>query len=587
VKLMQLSRHLLGQIVTLAALMSASVASGKVPQNPPAPHDSPVALRSSTRLVQLNVVVQNKKGDPVYNLTKDHFTLLDQGVPQKIAVFSGQSAAPGRPSPAAATAPNIFTNRFDQTGQPTGGVTVILFDALNTSFLDQAYARNQVVKFLRQLQPQDHVALYILTTKIITVNEFTQDASSLLKAIAKFGGYSSVQLDASNAESRDEIAAQAAALDVERMSAQIREFLRGGEGQISDFANIDRALTTMSALEAIANHVARIPGRKNLIWVSGSFPISIGYDADTMMEINREHRSFGPELEHAARALDQANMAVYPVDARGLMGSSMFSASNSTGMSGRISPRPGDLAPDPNNFFTMTTLADRTGGRAFFNTNDIEGAIQRAIGDGEYTYTIAFYPTHGKWDGKFHELKVKMADKGYTLRYRKGYFAVPEPKGGEEENKLSLDAAVASPVEWTNLDVQVALKQYQTDSRALVLQVAVNPHELQFTNEAERQEALVYAIFWQLGEGNKSISSERETFNLNLKPETYQKMMEEGLKFSGQIVLAPETTRLRVIVQDGKTGTIGTLTIPIKQYLDARIQAAKAAATNQPKEKPN
>ncbi|HXI74569.1 MAG TPA: VWA domain-containing protein [Pyrinomonadaceae bacterium] len=567
---MRPSPRWLCQIVILAAVTGSSAASGQVLQNTPVPQDSAVSLRSSTRLVQLNVVVQNRKGEPVHNLTRDHFTLFDQGVPQKIAVFSVQSAAPGKPTPAGATASNIFSNRFDQAGQPAGSVTVILFDALNTPILDQSRAREQVVKFLRQLQPQDHVALYILTTRIITVNEFTQDAGSLLKAIAKFGGYSSVQLDASNAESRNEIAAQAAALDVERMSTQLKEFLRGGDGQISDFANIDRALTTTSALEAIANHVARIPGRKNLIWVSGSFPISIGYDSETLMQVNREHRSFEPELEHAARALDQADMAVYPVDARGLMVSPLFNASNSTGMSARTPPRPGDLGPNPDNFFTMTTLADRTGGRAFYNTNDIEGAIQRAIGDGEYTYTIGFYPSHGKWDGKFHELKVRVEDKGVNLRYRKGYFATPEPKDQTADNQENLDAAIRSPVEWTNLDLQVTLRTIDTASRALTLQVAFDTHELRFAQKDGRQSGKMYVLFQQLGEGSKQLSSEKETFDMNFKPETYEKLLQIGTNFSGQIVLAPDVISLRVIGQDASSGAIGTVIIRIKQILAAK-----------------
>ena len=569
----------LGQIVTLLAIWGSPTASAQTAPNSPPADQSPIVLRSSTRLVQLNVVVQGKKGEPVTGLTKDDFTVLDQGVAQQIAVFSPRSALPSGAVAATTVPPNVFTNRYDQAGAAPGSVTVILFDALNTAIHDQSYARQQIIKFLGQLQPQDHVAIYILTTQIITVSEFTQDSTSLLKAIQQFSGHDSALLAAATQDTQDindAVQTASASPASARIASQLKQFLDGADGQINDFANVNRAITTTSAIEAIANHVAQIPGRKSLIWVSGSFPIAIGFDADSLFQPEREHRSFGPEIERATRALNQANMAIYPVDARGLMTSPVFNAENRTGFNTRQPFKPGVLSPDQNNFDTMTMLADRTGGRAFFNTNDLEGAIQRAIGDGQYTYTIGFYPTHGKWDGKFHELKVKLADKGYSLRYRKGYFAAPEPKGSEAENKLNLEAAILSPVEWTNLDVQVVLKQYQTDSRALVLQVVLDAHELQFTPKADRQEALLYAIFGQLGAGDKSITSEKETFNLNLKPETYQKMLQEGLKFTGQIVLAPETTRLRVIAQDGKTGTIGTLTIPIKQVLDAKSQASGA-----------
>ena len=586
---MRFSMRWLGQIVTLLAICSLPTAGAQTaPGSPPADQTS-IVLRSSTRLVQLNVVVQGKKGEPVTGLTKDEFTVLDQGVPQQIAVFSPRSALPSGAAVATTVPANIFTNRYDQAGAAPGSVTVILFDALNTSIQDQSYARQQIIRFLGQLRPQDHVAIYILTTQIIAVSEFTQDSTSLLKAIQQFSGHDSALLAAATQNTQDTnnvVQTSSVPPASARIASQLKQFLDGADGQINDFANVNRAITTTSAIEAIANHVAQIPGRKSLIWVSGSFPIAIGFDADSLFQPEREHRSFGPEIERATRALNQANMAIYPVDARGLMTSPAFSAANRS-FNPRDELKPGVLTPDQSNFDTMTMLADRTGGRAFFNTNDLEGAIQRAIGDGQYTYTIGFYPTHGKWDGKFHELKVKLADKGYTLRYRKGYFAAPEPKGSEAENKLNLEAAILSPVEWTNLDVQVVLKQYQPDSRALVLQVALDAHELQFTPKADRQEALLYTIFGQLGEGDKSITSEKETFNLNFKPETYQKMLQDGLKFTGQIVLAPETTRLRVIAQDGKTGTIGTLTIPIKQFLDAKVQASGAAATSPKKENSN
>jgi VWFA-related protein len=548
---------------------------------------STAALRSTTRLVQLNVVVQNKSGQPVQDLTKDHFTLLDEGVPQQIAVFSIQSGSARSASTTPPLAPHIFTNRFDQSGQNPGSVTVILFDALNTSVMDQASARGRVVKFLRQLRPQDHVALYILTTKIITVNEFTQDASSLLAAINKFGGYLSAPLEASDPKNSEVLAAQTTTQQIEHISSQLRQFIEPTDDQLSDFANVDRALTTINAMEAIANHVARIPGRKNLIWVSGSFPISVGLDAESVMKVNREHRSFESELEHAARALDQANMAVYPVDARGLMTAPMYNASNSQAFSGRFPPKAADLGPVPETFDTMIKIADRTGGRAAYNTNDVEGAIRRAITDSEYTYTIGFYPSHTKWDGKFHELKLRVEDKGLTLRYRKGYFATPEPKDPAADNKQNLEAAIRSPVEWTNLDVVTALKAFVPLSRALTLQVAFDTHELQFTPKDGRQVGKIYVYFGQLGEGNKPLSSEQQSFDLNFKPDTYEKLQQIGTKFTGQIVLAPDIVNLRVVGQDATSGAIGTVTIPIRDFLATKITAASSQNAGQNSTKPN
>jgi VWFA-related protein len=544
----------------------------------PASVQAPAVIRSTTRLVQLNVIVHNKKGDPVQGLKKEDFTVLDEGQEQHLATFSANGAGPPDPSSTATLPPNVFSNRFDQSGQAPGNVTVILFDALNTEFLDQAYARQQVVKFLHQLKPQDHVAIYLLTTQLTALNEFTEDSSSLLRAIEQFRGYTSAPLNASNSESLNPGVPVASGPAPDVLTSRVNAFLDGASGRFSDFANINRAESTISAIESIANHVAFVPGRKNLIWVSGSFPISIGYNADSLLQVGREHRSFGDALEHAARALNQANMAIYPVDARGLMAPALYSASNARGFNPRLSARPSGLGPDQGNFDTMIVLADRTGGKAFYNTNDIEGAVQHALADGQFTYTLGFYPTHGRWDGKFHELKVHAKEKGLTLRYRKGYFASADPPNGPVESQAALEAAVLSPVEWTNLHLQVTLKAFEASSRTIELQVALDTHELLLESKEGRWDGKVYVLFSQLGPGNKIIGSEKETFDLNLKPDTYEKYLKIGTKFTGPLTLSPDVVSLRVIAQDASSGSIGTLTIPIKKYL----LASSAPSGNQP-----
>lgn len=550
----------------LAQSATPLFAQGQAPQ--PITPQSPAVIRSTTRLVQINVIVHNKKGELVEGLRKEDFTVLDQGKEQQIAAFSANSAAPRDTASIPPLPPNVFSNRGDPGAANSASVTVILFDALNTAIQDQFYARQQVLKFLRQLQPQDHVAIYVLTTKLMVLNEFTQDATSLLQAIQKFGGYSSPLQDAANPDPKpaDQSIFMNNTPEGDVMASRLRDFLNAADGKFGDFANINRAETTTSAIEAIANHVARIPGRKSLVWVSASFPISIGFDGETLSQPGREQRTFTEEIEHATRALNQANMAIYPIDARGLMALAHYSAANSRPFNTRSPAR--DLGPDQRNFDTMIVLADRTGGKASYNTNDIEGAVQRAIADGEYTYTLGFYPTHGKWDGKFHELKVHVNEKSLTLRHRKGYFALPDPPAGPEENKAALDAAIGSPVEWTNLNLEVTLKAFDRTAHTLDVQVGLDTHELSLAPKDGRWLDTIYVLFDQLGPGDKLITSEKETFGMNMKPETYDRLMKIGTKFSGRLVLSPKVVNLRVIAQDTGTVAIGTLTIPIKKYLE-------------------
>jgi VWFA-related protein len=193
-------------LLSFALLAILLLSSSTVPQSPqssnqpPVPQDSPV-IRSTTRLVQVSVVVTDKKGQPITGLKKENFTLTDESNPQQIAFFSAEVPRPSTP-----TTPlpkNVYTNRYELKGQDPGAVTVVLFDSLNTSPQDQEYVRQQVMKFLKTLKPQDHVAIYALITKLLLLREFTQDSAALVEATNKFKPKELAAYDASNTESFD------------------------------------------------------------------------------------------------------------------------------------------------------------------------------------------------------------------------------------------------------------------------------------------------------------------------------------------------------------------------------------------------
>ena len=135
-------------------------------------------IRVNTRLIQVNVVVHDKNG-PVADLTKNDFTILDKGAPQRIAVFNvyktAVAAAPARQLPT-----GLFTNRLDLRPDHPSSVTVLLLDVMNTAFDDQTYVRDQALKFLSTLRRGDRVALYLLTTRgVQVIHDFTGDAAAV------------------------------------------------------------------------------------------------------------------------------------------------------------------------------------------------------------------------------------------------------------------------------------------------------------------------------------------------------------------------------------------------------------------------
>jgi len=527
---------------------------------PPAKQEASV-LRVATRLVQVNVIVQDKKGEPVSDLTKDDFTLLDQSQPQHISSFSVESirALSGTAQPLPA---NFYSNRLEQkTGTPTS-VTLILLDGLNTKFEDMAYARQQIIKFLSQLQPQDRVALYTLTTHLAVLHDFTSDAAPLLGAIERYKGHVSTALAAGEFEPAD------TGVD------QIDAFLDDANQRVSDFYTQNRVRLTAGALEAIANHVARLPGHKNLIWVSGSFPFYIGF-GDVPASSTQGPTTFRAEVEHAARALNDANLAIYPVDARGLISPAAANPAFSAASRGPVRrrgmpPTAPRISPPRANFDTMNILADCTGGRAFYNTNDIQGSIRRAIDDSRVTYVLGYYPSHGKWDGKFHEIKVQVSRPGVHVRFRRGYFAWPDTPLDFKQREALLHKTISSPLEATGVGLNVRVKPVDVPgARTLRTELQIYSRDITLEPQGDRWVGGLDLLYVQQGPDGREVTGEAKTLNMQLTRETYERVLKDGLIWTRDLPMANGAAQLRIVVRDIASGAIGSVNIPVNKLFPA------------------
>jgi VWFA-related protein len=249
-----------GVVVGVVALSAFAQAPNALTQGPAAP------FRTDIRLVQVNVVVQDKAGRPVSDLTRADFTLFEDGKEQPIELFSVVSDQTKAPLPAIAA--GDFSNRLD--GRAGGAVTVILFDRLNMRLQDQRQARDQIVKALEQIRHEDRVALYLLdSTSVQILHDFTNDSASLLSAFSKQVGRGRPEPDAPPAE-----------------LAMLQGFLLGAAQNTSNVLFQNRVETTANALEAVANRLAGVRGRKNLVWVSSGFPFVYGghFETATMQE---------------------------------------------------------------------------------------------------------------------------------------------------------------------------------------------------------------------------------------------------------------------------------------------------------------
>jgi hypothetical protein len=282
--------------------------------------------------------------------------------------------------------------------------------------------------------------------------------------------------------------------------------------------------------------------------------------------------------------LIDAQIAMYPVDARGLMANSVFDASNpGRDKYGRSISRPGRLgaaisaenANLQNVHSTMQEMADRTGGRAFYNTNDIDGAIRKSIDDGSTYYTLAYYPENKNWNGKFRKIHVTVNKPGVKLRYRLGYYAVdPKAYANQAENQQAAAFALAldpdSPTATALLFHAMVIPPEAQKPNTVLVNFGVDPHAISFEQQADGlAHATVECTVQAFSAKGLLIRGESSTIKAALKPETYARVMQETFPCQQAIDLKPGKYYLRLGVRDDNTGLIGTTA--------ARVTVAQAA----------
>jgi VWFA-related protein len=519
-------------------------------------------LHSTTRLVVVNVVVQDKKGMPVEDLTRDDFTVSDGGKKESISIYSFEPARTIK-APLEALPPNTYSNHLAREGRLPTSATVILLDGLGTKFEDLAWAQKQLIKFLSQLQPQDRVALYVLGRKLRVVQDFTSDPSPLLEALrhgaGTVGTRSSADQQSDGQANHFPGLSGPAAAAANRLEAGMVDWTHAGP-EVNGF------LLTCDSIEAIARHLSGLPGRKSLIWVTGDVPFPQTFsDRFEPGHPGGSNPLLIENYERMVQALIQADVAVYPVDARGLFTDPAFSAENE----GRLAPAGSALGALTAVNLAMHYYAQQTGGKAFCNTNDLKGSLRTALDESEWTYTIGYYPTHGHWNGRYRPVKISVNRKGLELHYRQGYFASAEAPLEKTDQVDLLKEGALSPLDATSLGVTVSLEPpgisgdghlkftIYVDSAALTFRPANGTETVQFD---------VWA--GQYSNKGNSLGGVFKTVSAAMNEQNYQKVMRAGgLKLTLDDKAESGADELRVVVRDVPSGSMGSLHVPLRQLL--------------------
>ncbi len=486
-------------------------------------------FRAGTRLVLVDVVVHTRSG-PVTGLSKDDFTLTDNGKPQQIAEFSMTDARSAATS-AIELPPTAGSNRRGSVGEAVSP-TIILFDRLNTTDpKDQANARRQIIALLGTIKATDRVEFLSLGQSLMSVHSFGDDPEVLVRIAKRLGG------SAGGAAPDNEKAKQAALEDALRP-------LQPMDRQV-------RVAVTDAAFRQIARHLGGLKGRRNLIWITSEFPTTYPPTQDRMADMEAE-------IDRARSILSDANIALYAVAPPGVNASNRATTNNTPAEATRMS-----RGPSQNETIYMTDtlreLARSTGGEAFYNTNDMSPVLRTVLDSSAVSYTLGFYPDKKSLDNKLHDLGVKVkgnAASGAALEYRKKYFA---SKASPDWQRMPLPSLANDTLDATAIGLVVASALDAQKSGFDTVEVKVDANDLQFEQKNGKWSAVLDMAISADTPGQQG--GINRTLNLDLSDDQLKQARVSGLVVSNS--LPSSVGRIRVVVQDHNSGAAGSMRLQL------------------------
>jgi VWFA-related protein len=399
--------------VAFTAAPTALCQSGAAAANQALPQSNVPTIKVTSRETLVDVTVTDAKGNPVHGLTREDFTVKEDGKVQPIRSFAEFDSEDVREP--VKLPPNIYSNR--QPPPASNAVNLLWLDFRNIPDLYQMRAKKEAKRYLQEMPAGTRVAILGSSgpTSFRIVQGVTADSALLSAAI------DTLQYDTTSAPSI-------------------------GEGIASSCSKLQQInQMTLESLNQIATDVAGIKGRKNLIWFMTGIP-SITDPAWRQRCLT----DCFPELKKAYGLLAAAQVAVFPIDPRGL------------------------IAPPktyPQELLSMESVAEATGGAAFYSNNDLKAGITKAVETGSDYYTLTYVPPGTEYDGRHHTIHLEADQPGLHLTYRDEYYA-------EDPSKMTTTAGLTLatlPPEVSGGDMKAAMSRSMPTSSALLFYVDVEP----------------------------------------------------------------------------------------------------------------
>ncbi|HTS38445.1 MAG TPA: VWA domain-containing protein [Candidatus Solibacter sp.] len=445
----------------LVASLACSVCAFSKDKDKGKESNSEIKFTSRSELVLIPAVITDKSGNHITGLKKEDFTVFENGSERQISTFEEITSDPRRftrPSN-----PNQFSN-FSGDGESNRRVTLIVLDLINTPFTDQAYARKELLKYLTQsVDRREPTGLYTLNRSgVHVVHDFTTDPRVLIAALHKVKGDTSQLVD--TPEDLEAITGSAspegsAGVDpgtVQSEADRLQTMMEDAELNFQSFQQRIAITYTLDGMQELAHALAGFAGRKSLIWAGGGFPFSVSDNTMQLAPAGRDSLTdVLPLYERTWQLLNDAQIALYPVDVKGLASFTPPASIRNPSASNR---RPGGYYRSASwrqidTQATLQTFAAATGGRAYYNSNDLVNGFRDAVHDSSEYYMLGYYLERSNTKSGWRKLSVKVKREHVEVRARNGFFVTHATVDPESSRDNDLASALKSPLDFTALSL--------------------------------------------------------------------------------------------------------------------------------------
>lgn len=530
--------HLRSAVALAVVLLAAPSPSAQTPAQP-----SPV-FRAGTELVLVNVVVRDKSGAVVRGLTRDDFTVAEDDRPQTVTSFDLEELDRAEPAPAAPEPPTILSatarakvpaeqpaaTKIDMRGRR---LIVLFFDLSSMQPEEAQRAVKAAHDYVDQkLSPADLIAVASFSTALSVDQDFTADRQQLAQAIDAFGGVGGQGFDAGTTGDADDTPDNGAAFTPDDTEFNI--------------FNTDRRL---DALQTLAGELAGIDQKKSVIYFSSG--------------MSQQGQDNQVQLRRTVDRANRANVSLYAADMRGLQAivpggdASTASTRGVSAFNGASTRNQGDrLAASQD---TLTTMAEDTGGRAFFDSNSFAAVFDRVVADTTTYYVLGYTSTNPARDGRFRRIKVSLKRKDLKLEYRSGYYAARDfAHATKDDREQQLQEQLLSDLSPTDLSAYVSTAYFRlADNRYFVpLSVIVPGYQLPITRTTAKDKATLDVLGVVRDEQRRPVGRIRDT--VKLSPETADDLKKKTVQYATGFEMPPGKYRVKVVVRENQDGTFGS-----------------------------